>query len=170
MPVTRIPGLLVFLDIPNSDPNGDNCPLVSNPGDPQPNGDRDQDPGNLDHLGDACDPDADGDLFAAPNFPHKAPSFTGECCSDPLMAYTFDIRTGEITDSRPFDPALDVLAANEVRGGDCDDASFGINPGAAETPGNGVDEDCNPANDGDNKIVFEVVSATTNDPGFACVP
>jgi hypothetical protein len=147
-------GLLVFQDISNTDPSGDNCPQTPNT--LQTNSDPDQ-------LGDACDPDADNDTFADSNFSLTSPSYTGECCSDPETAYAFDTRTGEITGSMPYDG---TLAANEVRGGDCDDTRNDVNPDQTEVIGDGVDNDCDTTTRESN---YEIRVTATATP-FTCTP
>jgi Putative metal-binding motif len=51
---------------------------------------------------------------------------------------------------------------------DCDDGNILINPGATEIPGNGIDEDCNPSNDGDGtpvETLYVAVDDTNCDDG-----
>jgi hypothetical protein len=80
----------------------DNCPEVFNPGSPQPDMD-------ADGLGNRCDPDADADGFGFVNFSET-------CCDDYWAVY--DGKTGKFL--RVY-KAGEPLAADEIRGGDCDD-------------------------------------------------
>jgi hypothetical protein len=100
----------------------DNCPLISNP---------DQLDTDNDTIGDVCDSDDDGD---------GVNDGTDNC---PMISNPDQLNT----DLDAFGNACDIDDDNDGVNDDtdCDDTNPGIYPGASDTCGNGIDEDCSGA-------------------------
>jgi hypothetical protein len=106
------PGSVVlYTPIPVSS-GGDNCPLTFN---------TDQVDRDGDQLGDACDPDADGDGFGARAFAVVPAELDPGCCPEADSLY--DARTGVL-----MGPFTGSVPAGQIRGGDCDDANAAVVP------------------------------------------
>lgn len=140
---------LALAQVPDTDGDGitddvDNCVSVANFG----QADLDDD-----SLGDACDPDADGDVYdSIPDGGFDCddmdPGVNPEAFETPYDEIDQDCDGADLTDVDE-----DLFSWTGAGGSDCDDMDEDINPDASDLPANGIDEDCDgvdaalPAND-----------------------
>jgi len=143
---------------PDSDGDGardnvDNCPTRGN---------QNQLDTDRDGRGDACDTDADNDgvLDKAPDF--TALGANGDNCPLVANADQLDLDRDGLGNACDTDADGDSVPAIAFNGTDCNDLDATVKPGQNEIPGNGKDDDCNPATaDAEFSIVFALAGYDT---------
>ncbi|MAY81681.1 MAG: hypothetical protein CL930_12975, partial [Deltaproteobacteria bacterium] len=123
------------VDSESIDCSGDGVANADAPDTDCDDGNADVNPGMGDAIGDELDADCDG----------------FEICYADLDGDGY--RTSEVVESEDADCADEGEANRDAPLVDCDDSRAGVNPGAEEIPGDGVDQDCDgtdPAGDDDS--------------------
>ena len=129
-----------IVDSESIDCSGDGVANADAPDTDCDDGNADVNPGMGDAIGDELDADCDG----------------FEMCYADLDGDGY--RTSEVVESEDADCADEGEANRDAPLVDCDDSRAGVNPGAEEIPGDGVDQDCDgvdPGGDDDDSVASD---------------